>query len=71
MTRLHEADLQEGDRLRYYEPEGAHHIGRIVSIERRPKVPAVALFACDDGSQLIIRLGTLAKHSTRVGEMVS
>lgn len=66
MARLREADVQVGDRLRYYEPYGDHHVGTVASIERRHGLPAVALFTCDDGTHLIIRLCKLVKYAQRV-----
>jgi len=70
VARLREADLQAGDRLRYIVGKGpaATRIpGRIEKIERGEGTPAIALFTRDDtGDQIIIRLGHLARHSTRL-----
>ena len=71
MSRLREADLSVGDRLRYQIGKGvsATHIpGEIVGIDRGTK-PTMALFAREDtGGQLMIRLGHLARHSTRLSD---
>jgi hypothetical protein len=67
VARLREADLRVGDRLRYALDRAATRVyGRIDRIERAAGTPAMALLTREDtGDQLIVRLGHLARYSTR------